>query len=1470
MRTLPLYPTTPKAPVDTAPPRARDTACVRCTLSRDAPVVCAGADGTHYRGPGAVMVVTGAPMKRDAFALPVPGAPRDDASNLTPAPLSAPGVVAVRRLILDAVARQYGTTPDAANVVFDWALRCPVPRGAGTTKDRESYARAIDACRPYLANSIRTLRPSRILLLGPVASAVALGDDAPLPINARRGWGWLAQPPGQAAAPLSGRPPTTAQATPAFLLEDALVALATPSMREEYLSDIAWALAATPPPPPWMATAQECYTAEDTAAALDLLRRCAWVSLDLETNGGEMWHPSLRLTSLALTPGPFRPDAVPSADHPALAGLPEAVVRMVLADVDRPGAPEPPGSRASLAFVWSGASTPYQPSEQRAADFPAVLAFLRDPAVGKVGANVKFDLCVLRTLFGDAGEVRNVMLDTRLVGRLVDSESAADLATMAWLVGCGGHKGEAQHALVGAVKALKSRAKSEAAVLPGQLGLFGGGAPAPAQSTPAPPVAYAPELDAPELDASALDAPTFDAPTPGEGDDASAPEDAAPDDAASDDAAPVFDAATELYDPAVGPRPVTGLQPVEDEPGAAIPRGQPTKSAAYALLSGPVLRCYNARDTVTTARLSARLGGILRRRENLGFIWQDVERAATETFARVEARGYPVDIAGLRAAAAKVAAMQRDHRDTIARLAPGVNPASTEQVARFLYGDLGLTPTERTEKGAPATTRSALKALADKHPVVPHLSALSELSHLRSIYLDGDPPEGSAAVGGLLKRVRADGRVHTRYDLAGARTGRLSCVRGDTRVMTACGPVSIEALTTEHAVLTPLGTYEHPSRVFTKGVEAMYRVTAGERAVVCTAEHKLFCRRGWVPLKELVIGDEIRATASDRGPVCGGIPGAQACRGRGPVRVRAVPEGVLDATAHLPGEVRRGVEGAALYARSEVQVRQPAWRTGYTVAGARPCGPANEAESGVVPRSHWPDVWVLGVPRTAEHAVSRHSAREAPDVAVAGTRAQHPLVGAARSGVPGDHGGRGEEPRESRSLLRLGVRGAFGPASTPVVFAGARQVVWSRMAPSGTVPGVLEFEPVRGAHGYRASGRGYSVCAAGGVSAWQGATACGLSTRWSLGTRDRWGVPQATRAARGGSQKGGAGTRARVGHPSRTNHRSHAGYGWCDAEGTHRATWVAITGIEPAGDALVWDMSIPVAASYVAEDLWHHNSGDPNLQNIPRAESELGRIIKDVFVAPPGYTWVQVDFSQLELRVAAWLSEDAEMAALFASGEDFHMKTGELVARVAFGVSTTAWQALSAKERKRFRSYSKAVAFGLLYGKSTPSLARDLGITVEQAESIVSAVLGQFTSLARWSAQALDDTNRTGIAPTWWRGRLARERRVQRMDYRGTVAVNSRVQGTGSTFCLASCVAVDDWLRADGLPAALVGTVHDSLHVLSREDVVDEVVHGTAAIMESWAPDAPIRFVVDAETGPRLGSLDGYAIRRALDGAVAF
>lgn len=1065
MHRLPLYATPPRAPVESTAPMRRNPACNRCELHRDAGVVCAGADGSMFRGPGAILVVTGAPMKRDALGLPglpprpnagPPGAPTGpDAPEATPnilPPLFAPSVAPVRRAVAEALSRAGVTTP---NVVYDWSIRCPLPRGGGAAKTLIKPARM---CRPYLAESIRAIRPSRILALGSAAVLAIFGADAPTPMNARRGWGWLASPPG-GGAPHRG--------TPVFILDDALTALSIPSMRGEYLDDVAWAVTYDPPAPPWSGSALECRTADDTDAALDLLSRCAWVSIDLETNGGELWHPSLRLTAFAMTPGPFRASAVPPADHPAFAGLTPEVVEAARAwTVDVPHTPEgvrtadpshhpAPRGAATIGYVWSGARTPYQPSEQRAADFPRVLAFLRDPRVGKVGANVKFDLNVLRTLYGDEGIVRNVVLDTRLVGRVIDSEAAADLDTMGWLVGCGGHKGEAQQALLVAQRALKSSAKAAAKVLPGQMGLFGG--PAPAASAPATPapdttpgavvvpteVAADPDAFAAWFREAAADPEEREA-VDGEGDTAPS---AAPQRAMDATAAPDT--------PEAPPVPVTGLQPREDAEGYAIPAGASVKSSAYALLTGTTLKVYNARDTVTTARLAESLAHTLyARRPNLGFIWSDVERAATETFSAIESRGYPIDRRGIIDVSRRVGGMQEKHRAEITRLAPGLNPDSPQQIARFLYGDLGLPVEYTTDKGAPATDRKALKGMAGKHPVVTHLSSLSELSHLRSIYLDGNPDPGQP-VGGMLKRIRADCRVHTRYDLAGARTGRLS-------------------------------------------------------------------------------------------------------------------------------------------------------------------------------------------------------------------------------------------------------------------------------------------------------------------------------------------------------------------------------------------------------------------------------SGDPNLQNIPRAETEMGRLIKDLFVAPAGYKWVQMDFSQLELRVAATLAQDQVMAALFASGEDFHMKTGELVARLSFGITPEKWEPMAPKERKPYRSFAKTVNFAIAYGQGVKTTAISLGVTVETAQSIFDAVLGSFKDFAAWTAAGLEETNRTGLIPTFWQGRRARERRVHRTEYRGTVSTNSRVQGTGSTFCLASCVAVEEWLAADMIPAHLVGTVHDSLHILAREDVVDEVVHGTAAIMEGWAPGGPVRFIVDAEVGDRLGSLNGYDIRRHADMSVVW
>jgi uracil-DNA glycosylase len=234
MHRLPLYATPPRAPVEVTPPLRRNPACTRCDLHRDAGIVCAGADGTMYQGPGTILVVTGAPMRRDVLGLgplkapPSNAAGPSGASAGTPAteaapphlpPLYAPSVAPVRHAIAAALAR--GATPGGTppNVVYDWSIRCPLPRGSAPTKALLKPARL---CRPYLSESIRATRPSRILALGAAAVLSIFGADAPHPVNVRRAWGWLASPPGDndPEGTRHGR-----RATPVYFFDDPLAAL---------------------------------------------------------------------------------------------------------------------------------------------------------------------------------------------------------------------------------------------------------------------------------------------------------------------------------------------------------------------------------------------------------------------------------------------------------------------------------------------------------------------------------------------------------------------------------------------------------------------------------------------------------------------------------------------------------------------------------------------------------------------------------------------------------------------------------------------------------------------------------------------------------------------------------------------------------------------------------------------------------------------------------------------------------------------------------------------------------------------------------------------------------------------------------------------------------------------------------------------------------------------------------------------
>lgn len=159
----------------------------------------------------------------------------------------------------------------------------------------------------------------------------------------------------------------------------------------------------------------------------------------------------------------------------------------------------------------------------------------------------------------------------------------------------------------------------------------------------------------------------------------------------------------------------------------------------------------------------------------------------------------------------------------------------------------------------------------------------------------------------------------------------------------------------------------------------------------------------------------------------------------------------------------------------------------------------------------------------------------------------------------------------------------------------------------------------------------------------------------------------------------------------------------------------------------------------------------PPLQTLPRGQSVEGAMIKSCFVAPPGYRIVQLDYSQIELRVAAFLSGDPLMISMFQSGEDFHTATAKLIAPIYWGIQPH-------EVGKEHRSYSKSCNFGLMYGMTDGGLAKQLNCTLEDAARLRAAILGKFVRLKSWMADRLVETRKTGAARTWWGGEPARLR----------------------------------------------------------------------------------------------------------------
>jgi len=225
------------------------------------------------------------------------------------------------------------------------------------------------------------------------------------------------------------------------------------------------------------------------------------------------------------------------------------------------------------------------------------------------------------------------------------------------------------------------------------------------------------------------------------------------------------------------------------------------------------------------------------------------------------------------------------------------------------------------------------------------------------------------------------------------------------------------------------------------------------------------------------------------------------------------------------------------------------------------------------------------------------------------------------------------------------------------------------------------------------------------------------------------------------------------------------------------------------------------------------SSAEPNLQNIP-IRTRMGRELRRYFIAEEGYTLVDADYSQIELRLLAHISEDYNMSEAFRNGDDIHRKTAAAV----FGIPEDM---VTDEMRKR----AKAVNFGIVYGISGFSLAKDIGSTVSEASKYIKSFLLNYLGIDRYLEEVVKEAEANGYTTTiLGRRRYIPELKATQAPVRAfgkRVAMNAPIQGSAADIMKLAMINVFNRLKAEGLDARLVMQVHDEIIIEVRDDQVE-------------------------------------------------
>lgn len=266
-------------------------------------------------------------------------------------------------------------------------------------------------------------------------------------------------------------------------------------------------------------------------------------------------------------------------------------------------------------------------------------------------------------------------------------------------------------------------------------------------------------------------------------------------------------------------------------------------------------------------------------------------------------------------------------------------------------------------------------------------------------------------------------------------------------------------------------------------------------------------------------------------------------------------------------------------------------------------------------------------------------------------------------------------------------------------------------------------------------------------------------------------------------------------------------------------------------------------------------SNNPNLQNIPN-KTELGRVIRKAFAAEKGYKLLSLDYSQIELRLAAILSGDPKLIEIFKSGEDVHA-----------GVAARVFKVPREEVDKTMRTKAKVINFGILYGMGVNALKVNLMSDRQEAQEFYNEYFATFTGLASYLDQVKAETARRGYTETLFGRRRYFSGFNSPLPFvrasAERMAINAPIQGTQADLIKLAMKKISDFISENKYEEGvrMILQVHDELVFEVKRDLVNSVAKEFKNIMETIIPEEKLRgvpIVAEAHVGENWGEMKTY------------